>query len=108
MVTDLNANDVRADGLDDTGALVPVDDRRRMRHQPLHVVEVAVTHTAPDVADPDLVGSRLHQVEHFDFDALTGLVVHCCLNLHRAWRFIMAKAERSRAGEVMLNEHYRR
>ena len=83
MIADLHAGDVRPDRLDDAGALVPEDDRRRVRHDALDVVKIAVADAARDVADPDLVGARLLQVEHLDLDALTGLVVNRRLDLHR-------------------------
>ncbi len=53
-----------------------------MRYQTLDVVEVAVAHATGDVPDADLVSPGLLQIQHLDFDALTGLVMDGCLDLH--------------------------
>ena len=82
VIADLDAADVRADRLDDAGTLVAEHHRRRMGHDALDVVEIAVADAARGVADPDLVSARLLQVEHLDLDALTGLVVDRRLDLH--------------------------
>ena len=83
VIANTNAADVWANRLDDAGALVAIDDWRRVRDQALDVVEVTVAHTAGDITDPDLVCPGLLEVEHLDLDALTGLVVYRGLDLHR-------------------------
>ncbi len=83
MITDAHTGDVWAHSLDNSSTFVAEYNWCRMRHQTLDVVQVAVADSTCYVANPNLMRSWFFQVQHFDLDTLTGLVVNRCLHLHR-------------------------
>src|SRR5919202_6388634 len=82
MIADGDTAHIRAHGFDDACALVAEDNRRRMGHQALYVVEVAVAHATGDIANAHFVRPWLVKVEHFYLDTLTRFVMDGRLDLH--------------------------
>ena len=82
MVPHLYASDPLTHFFHDAGALVSKNDRGRMRHQPVHHVQVTVTETAGHISDENLALSRRLKVEVFDYQLLADFSQHSRACLH--------------------------
>src|SRR5580693_7179002 len=83
VVTGLHPGHAGTHLLDDPGALVAEHHRQARLEVAVRDVDVGVAQARVEEADQDLAVPRPVQVELLDLDALTRLVDHGCLGLHR-------------------------